>query len=103
MTAMTAPSRPDAPVPADAVQSASTPGAPGREDEGEALHRDAAGPDPAPRHGLRHVTRLGRLKALVARFEARHLGHRVAMHVARGHEDARPHAAARWPDSFFEP
>ncbi|MGN6525147.1 MAG: hypothetical protein ACTHL8_02055, partial [Burkholderiaceae bacterium] len=72
-------------------------------DESEAAQLDAAAAGPLVRRAVRHVTRLARLKALVARFEARHLGHRVGVHVARGHEEARTHAAARWPDSFFEP
>lgn len=103
MTAATAPTRAAAPARTEGAQAA-PPGSAGWEDEVEAPHADAPAADVAVRRAVRHLTRLATLKALVARFEARHLGHRVAMAVARGHEDARPHdAAARWPDSFFEP
>lgn len=99
---MTAPSR-AAPAPPEAVQAPGGPAAPGWEDESEAPHAEDAPPPALLASPGRQVTRLAALKALVARFEARHLGHRVAMHVARLREDDAAQAAPRWPDSFFEP
>jgi hypothetical protein len=101
---MTAPSRRDPPVPADVVQVVAPPGAPGWEGESEAPAFDAALAGPSVRDAVRQVARLAGLKGLVARFEARHRGHRVGMAVAHGgREDAHPRVAPRWLDSFFEP
>jgi hypothetical protein len=92
--------RPGRPASADVR---ATSGAPSWARESEAP------PEAGDADELRKLTRLAWLKALVARFEARQLGHRVAMHLARCDRDddvdegGPARGPPRWPDSFFEP